>query len=77
MKINQPQKTITMDDLLNEYEEDLENLKNAKQNIIDGLSETELNRADIYAKLKKLDHNIRILQNKIMLFRLGIPTDPQ
>jgi acetyl-CoA carboxylase carboxyltransferase component len=77
MKINQPQKTITIDDLLNEYEEDLENLKSAKQNIIDGLSETELNRADISAKLKKLDHNIRTLQNKIMLFRLGIPTDPQ
>ncbi len=77
MKINQPQKTITMDDLLNEYEEDLENLKSAKQNIIDGLSKTELNRADISAKLKKLDHNIRTLQNKIMLFRLGIPTDPQ
>ena len=66
-----------MDDLLNEYEEDLENLKIAKQNIIDELSETELNHADISAKLKKLDHNIRTLQNKIMLFRLGIPADPQ
>ena len=77
MKVNQPRKTITMDDLLKEYEKDLENLKSATQIIIDGLSETELNRTDISTKLKELNSKTRDLQNKITLFKLGIPTDSQ